>query len=48
MRKATVSPARTPGPAAQARLVVEDIVALLIGIALLAYLLYALARPERF
>ena len=28
--------------------IVEDLVALVIGIALLAYLAYALARPERF
>jgi K+-transporting ATPase KdpF subunit len=34
--------------AAQDRFVIEDLLAALIGLALLVYLSYALARPERF
>lgn len=32
----------------QDRLVIEDLVAVVVGLALLAYLGYALARPNRF
>jgi K+-transporting ATPase KdpF subunit len=32
----------------QDRIVIEDLLAALIGLALLVYLAYALARPERF
>lgn len=48
MRQVRVRPARRRQLPAHDRVVLEDIVALLVGIALLVYLLYALARPERF
>jgi K+-transporting ATPase KdpF subunit len=35
-------------PRTQDEAVIEDLVAALIGLALIVYLAYALARPERF
>jgi K+-transporting ATPase KdpF subunit len=43
-----IRPGRSPLQQTQDRDVIEDLLAALIGLALLIYLAYALARPERF
>jgi len=43
-----VSAALPGGPRVEDRLVIEDLVAAVVGVALLIYLAVALAHPERF
>ncbi|GAB3079176.1 hypothetical protein GCM10027080_27910 [Pedococcus soli] len=43
-----VNARRCPGRATLTDTVIENLVAALLGLALLAYLVYALVRPERF
>ena len=46
--QASVNPRPRASAALHDRIVIEDLVAAVIGLALLAYLGYALARPDRF